>query len=146
MTTTRRFVRHYLEMVAAMMIGMAGLGAASLVVDLPDDTAVRLVEMAVWMTVPMVAWMRFRGHGWAPTLEMAAAMDLPFLVLLPLFVAGQVSLGTVMVAGHVLMLVTMALAMVRRVDEYAQHHHPHLLAAASSTPASAPTTGGRADV
>lgn len=63
--TTWRFVRHYLEMVAAMLAGMIALAAASgLGLDLPDRTAVELIEMAVWMTVPMVAWMRIRGHGW----------------------------------------------------------------------------------
>src|SRR6185503_2963943 len=71
------FARHYAEMVAAMMVGMAALGASRLVVDRPEGTAVRLAEMALWMTVPMVAWMRVRGHGWRPTVEMAAAMLLP---------------------------------------------------------------------
>ena len=42
---TWRFVRHYLEMVAAMLVGMVALGAASLVVDLPDRTT---VELARW--------------------------------------------------------------------------------------------------
>lgn len=48
-----------------MLAGMIALAAASgLGLDLPDRTAVELIEMAVWMTVPMVAWMRIRGHGW----------------------------------------------------------------------------------
>jgi hypothetical protein len=67
---TRRFARHYLEMVAAMMVGMVALGAASrLLLDLPDRPAVRLVEMAVWMILPMAAWMRIRGHGWRACCE-----------------------------------------------------------------------------
>jgi hypothetical protein len=61
-----RFARHYLEMVAAMLAGMAALGVSQLVVDVPGGTGVELVEMAVWMTVPMVGWMRFRGHDWRP--------------------------------------------------------------------------------
>ena len=58
----RRFSRHYFEMVAAMLVGMVVLGGASgLVLNLPDRTSVELVEMAVWMTLPMVAWMRSVG-------------------------------------------------------------------------------------
>jgi hypothetical protein len=33
--------------------------------------------MGVSMTLPMVAWMRYRGHGWAPSSEMAASMMIP---------------------------------------------------------------------
>ena len=32
--------------------------------------------MAATMTIPMVAWMRYRGHRWQPALEMAASMNL----------------------------------------------------------------------
>jgi hypothetical protein len=38
--------------------------------------------MATNMTIAMSAWMRYRGHRWAATAEMAAAMYLPFIVLL----------------------------------------------------------------
>lgn len=34
------------------------------------------------MTVPMVLWMRHRGHSWERGGEMAAAMNLPLLPLL----------------------------------------------------------------
>jgi hypothetical protein len=123
MSTTRRFARHYLEMVAAMMIGMAGLGAASLVVDLPDDTAVRLVEMAVWMTVPMVAWMRFRGHGRRACTEMAAAMLLPAAGALVLLGTGVVTdSDTLVMVEHTVMFPAMLAVMLLRRDEYTGHH------------------------
>src|SRR5215831_9382007 len=81
---TRRFIRHYVEMVAAMFLGMFALG-------MPADWILRafgassgghhptrmLLTMAVTMTLPMVAWMRFRGHAWQPTAEMAASMLVP---------------------------------------------------------------------
>jgi hypothetical protein len=41
--------------------------------------------MAISMTIPMVAWMRYRRHSWRNSMEMGAAMMLPavpFLVLL----------------------------------------------------------------
>lgn len=119
-----RFARHYLEMVAAMMIGMAGLGLASaLVVDLPDRTAVRLVEMAVWMTVPMVGWMRFRGHGWRATNEMAAAMLLPGAAALLLLGSGAVTdSGLLLALEHTAMFPAMLIAMLLRRGEYSGHH------------------------
>src|SRR4051795_2735885 len=69
-TEIRHFARHYAEMVVAMLLGMAvlwmpatlalqGLGMSSQ--ELHDDGAAMLLVMATTMTVPMVAWMRYRG-------------------------------------------------------------------------------------
>jgi len=122
---TWRFVRHYLEMVAAMLIGMVALGASSrLVVDLPDRTSVELVEMALWMTVPMIAWMRVRGHRWRVRSEMAAAMLLPAAGALALLGAGVVTDShTLVMLEHTVMFPTMLVAMLLRRDEYAGHDH-----------------------
>ena len=77
------FVRHYLEMVTAMFAGMFVLGvplvaALGLVgVDAWEwdrtNPELMLLGMALVMSVPMAAWMRVRGHGWAPTVEMGRA-------------------------------------------------------------------------
>ena len=90
-----QFVRHYLEMVVAMVLGMVLLGPLeSALLNPLGWAAVRGVPqlealiMASNMTVAMVVWMRHRGHGWATTNEMAAAMYLPFLVLFPLLWLG----------------------------------------------------------
>lgn len=121
---TGRFVRHYLEMVAAMLVGMVALGAASLAVDLPDRTAVELVEMAVWMTVPMVAWMRVRGHRWRVCNEMAAAMLLPAAGALALLATGVVTDAHMLVMlEHTVMFPIMLVAMLLRRDEYTGHDH-----------------------
>ena len=61
----------------------------------------------------MAAWMRYRGHGWASTLEMCAAMFVPF-VLLPLVSVGAMGSMTFMTAAHVVMLVAMLAALLRR--------------------------------
>src|ERR687889_962944 len=87
--STLRFARHYVEMVAAMFLGMgilyvsgvvalgaAGVSSAELHQDLP---AAMLLGMGVAMTLPMVAWMRYRGHGRRPSAEMAASMVIPTL-------------------------------------------------------------------
>lgn len=124
---TWRFVRHYLEMLAAMAAGMVALAASGLVVDLPDRTAVELVEMSLWMTVPMVAWMRVRGHGWRVCNEMAAAMLLPAAVALVLLGAGVVTDSHLLVMlEHTVMFPAMLVAMLLRRDEYTGHqHHEH---------------------
>lgn len=120
---TRRFIRHYVEMVAAMLLGMAVLGSASeLVLDIPDGTAATLVEMAVWMTVPMVAWMRFRGHGWRACTEMVGVMLLPTAGALALLATGVVTdVDALMMFEHSVMFPAMLVAMLLRRDESAGH-------------------------
>ena len=121
-----RFLRHYLEMVAAMLVGMVVLGGAvrgvlalaglAYPTRYPELVA---LEMAVDMSVGMVVWMRYRGHGWAATLEMvAAAMFAPLAVLLPLLWLGAVDGDAVLVLEHVAMLPLMFLVMLRRRAEY----------------------------
>src|SRR4051794_1379791 len=124
-TPTRRFIRHYLEMVIAMFVGMAVLGApAGLVVNY-DDTAQMIAAMAVTMTVPMAGWMRYRGHAWEPTAEMSAAMLLPAAGVLGLFAADVLTdVGVLMLLEHVAMFGAMLAAMLLRRDEYTRHHAP----------------------
>ena len=132
---TRHFIRHYAEMVAAMVVGMLVLGApAGLVLDYSDDVQM-LAAMAVTMTVPMAAWMRFRGHGWAPTLEMSAAMVVPAAGVIGLLVAHVATdAGLLMGLEHVVMLAAMLGAMLLRREEYSGHHaHAHAHAHAQAT-------------
>jgi hypothetical protein len=118
--TAWHFVRHYLEMVAAMLVGMIVLGQAENLA-LPAVTIgadVGVMVMATNMAVGMGAWMRFRGHSWRGIAEMSASMYVPFAVLLVPFWAGTIGEGTLMTWGHVLMLPAMALAMALRPAEY----------------------------
>lgn len=137
---TRQFIRHYAEMVAAMFAGMIVLGlplgmALSAfgisMSELHDDApAVALLVMAVIMTVPMVAWMRYRGHAWQPCNEMAASMFLPTFGVIALMWGGVIAdLGTLMTLEHVVMLPAMLIAMLLRYDEYAHGHAHHHVAA-----------------
>src|SRR4029079_3395298 len=94
--TTKHFIRHYVEMVVVMFVGMGVLTLpARWVVDAVGTSyteAPRLMflSMAVTLTLPMVAWMRFRVHGWQPTTEMSGSMILPPLAVLGLLGAGIV--------------------------------------------------------
>ncbi len=107
-------IRHYLEMVAAMLVGMVALGPLEALVwpHLNDRTDVMVVVMATNMAIAMSGWMWFRGHSLIAIVEMAAAMYLPFVVLLVPYWAGAISGDSVMTWGHLLMLVLMALPMV----------------------------------
>jgi hypothetical protein len=132
-TATATFIRHYIEMVAVMFAGMivlglpgeAGLkalgsGTSELRGDAP---AVVFLGMAATMTIPMVAWMRHRGHRWQPTLEMAASMIIPTLAAIALLALGAMGFGALMGLEHIAMLLGMLLAMLLRLDEYAGHAH-----------------------
>jgi flagellar biosynthetic protein FliP len=112
------FLRHYIEMVIVMFLGM---GVVMAVAGMPSDDTLALLYMGASMTVPMVAWMLVRGHGWRPSLEMAAAMLLPTAVAASL--VGTVDYGALMGVEHVAMLLGMLGAMLYRRDEYAHGHH-----------------------
>jgi hypothetical protein len=127
------FTRHYVEMVVAMFLGMFALGiplaaALGLVgVDVgswdTDAKELMLLGMAFVMSVPMAAWMRYRGHDWAPTWEMVAAMFVPSALAIGLLWAGSVtSSEALMTIEHVGMFPAMLAVMLLRVDEYAGHH------------------------
>jgi hypothetical protein len=121
--STRRFIRHYIEMVVVMILGMFALGApANAVVPTSGRPGLMLAEMAVTMTLPMVAWMRFRGHSWRPCNEMAASMLLPAAGAIALLGAGLVTgAGMLMVVEHAAMLTSMLIAMLLRREEYTSH-------------------------
>jgi flagellar biosynthetic protein FliP len=115
------FLRHYLEMVLAMLAGMVALGPLEDLVW-PALTArpdVGVMVMATNMSIGMAAWMRFRGHSWRGITEMSAVMYLPFAVLLVPFWTGTVGGPELMTWGHLLMLPAMALVMLLRPAEYA---------------------------
>jgi hypothetical protein len=122
----RKFALHFAEMVAAMVVGMVVLhpvwmfvldsvGAAGVMAN-PYTGA---MIMATNMTVAMSAWMKFRGHGWRPIVEMGLAMYVPFLVLFVPFGLELIDKDALLLWGHVLMLPAMAGAMLLRPREYA---------------------------
>jgi hypothetical protein len=76
-----------------------------------------LLAMAAGMTIPMVAWMLFRGMGWRNSYEMAAATVLPvvpFLFLVWFGVTKSAQCGWYCVV----MIVAMLGLMLYRRDEY----------------------------
>lgn len=134
------FVRHYLEMVVAMFVGMfalgmplaALLGAAGIDVSAwqTDARELLLIGMAFTMSVPMAAWMRYRGHGWAPVWEMTASMFVPSFAAIGLLWGGMVEDSeALLLVQHVGMLPSMLAVMLFRLDEYTGHGgHVHATA------------------
>ena len=127
--STRRFFSHYAEMVAAMLIGMFALSKPAdwLFSALGASTSsqhpvMMLFSMGVTMTVPMVAWMRLRGHAWRPTNEMAASMLVPTFAAMALAATGVMQGGPLMAVEHVAMLAGMLIVMLLRRDEYSGGH------------------------
>jgi len=131
-TPVRNFVRHYAEMLVAMFLGMFVLGfALTALLELvgvevsswdTEAPALLLLGMAFTMTVPMVAWMRYRGHRWRLGGEMAAAMFVPTFLAIGLLWAGSEgdSHGPMMIQ-HIGMFPSMLVAMLLRRDEYTRH-------------------------
>jgi hypothetical protein len=121
-------------MVLAMIAGMVVLGpawsfalaaaGAPTLLDLPELNA---LVMATNMTVAMSAWMRYRGHRWAATAEMAAAMYIPFIALFAPLWLGVLSPAGLGVLGHLLMLAGMAAVMLLRPSDYGRHNLSHRL-------------------
>lgn len=127
---TLNFLRHYTEMLAAMMLGMvvvgAGLGLPLSLIGIDvstwtDAPAPMLLGMAFAMSAPMVAWMRYRGHGWAPTWEMAASMFVPSFAAIALLWSGAVGdTGSLLAIQHIAMLPSMLAVMLLRRTEYSR--------------------------
>lgn len=124
----RHFVRHYIEMSVVMVIGMIGavtvfMYAVNIMIEritwedaLLEYPVYALLAVAVGMSLPMIPWMRRRGHSWRSSYEMAAAMALPAVpfVCLALFdVVKGAQCGLYCLSGFVAML---ALMLYRRSE------------------------------
>ena len=104
--------------------GLAAVGMSRSELE-TDALALLLLLMAATMTAPMVAWMRYRGHGWPASADMAAAMFAPTFGLIALLWSGLVEdIGTLFAIEHVVMLPAMLAVMLLRRDEYTGAVHP----------------------
>lgn len=129
----KRFLWHYVEMIIAMVVGMLVLGVARAGLlgvfdaELSSATQPELAAllMAFDMSVGMVVWMRYRGHGWPATLEMVAVMFAPVVLLAPFTLAGLMSGHALMMVMHIAMLPLMLAVMLRRRAEYTRGHKHH---------------------
>jgi hypothetical protein len=125
----RAFARHFGEMLLAMFLGMgvfgglvalgfAATGGSSS--DLPGG--VRVMLMGVYMTVPMVGWMAYRGHAAARNVEMAMSMLVPTAGAAALAWAGVLGTGAALGVQHAVMVPAMLGVMLWRYGDYARPH------------------------
>ncbi|MET8094641.1 hypothetical protein [Micromonospora sp. NPDC005220] len=142
-SSRRRLLWHLGEMALAMVAGMLLLGPlwelAGTAVGGGDALArpeVAALVMATNMTVGMTVWMRFRAQHWRAVGEMAAAMYVPFLVLLVPFWAGLLGADGLLLGGHLLMVPAMVLVAVRHRHETSPpvRRHPVVVALAHRWP------------
>ena len=89
-----------------------------------------LLGMAFTMSVPMAAWMRYRGHGWAPVWEMTASMFVPSFAAIGLLWAGTVEgADALLLIQHIGMFPSMLAVVLFRLAEYTGHGgHAHATA------------------
>ena len=115
-----RYTRHLAEMVVAMLAGMAVLGVVVVALGaLPgsDQPLIEYAWMGAFMSAPMVAWMRGRGHAWADGAEMTAAMLVPmFALVLPVEVGIALPGLSLMALADVAMIAGMVALMASRWD------------------------------
>ena len=122
-----RFLLHLLEMLLAMAAGMVIFSLLSDLIPASSrysaafnsGTYLSDLAMGVFMTVPMVAWMIVRGHGWHHGAEMGLAMFAPVIAIcmLRLLFAGD-DLSWLDHASHLGPLLGMLAAILYRHDHY----------------------------
>ena len=132
--TAGRFVLHFAEMWMVMFVGMVIFMAIPGVMALPS--LLHQMGMAIAMSLPMVVWMRIRGHGWRHGIERALGMLVPWAV-----VVGLVGLGAANVLSWLADADTASMAlgmlgiMLFRREHYASGaHHAHAVPRSESQP------------
>lgn len=127
------FLWHFLEMCLVMCMGgiminvlffglAARLGFPNLFEKFPQFS---LLLVGVNLSIPMIAWMRFRGHEWRPTLEMASTS-----IILPVVLIGATWLSLIPESSQLPLLKQLAcpvmlIPMLFRLDLYAANHAQH---------------------
>jgi hypothetical protein len=130
-----QFLRHYVEMCAAMCIGEVPLDALfyglAVLIGYSDPVhqfpALATLVLAFDMSVPMAAWMRYRGMEWGPIAEMSGAMFAEAMVLIGVAWLGLLPTSSLVVWMLVLMMPVMLVPMLFRLGLYTERmgHHAH---------------------
>jgi hypothetical protein len=130
---TGYFALHFLEMCLAMCIGGIPLivlffvGAAQ--IGYPDlfeqSPEVAVLAIGFILALPMLAWMRFRGHEWRPTVEMASTTIVLAILLVGLGWLGILAKTSLIEWMRTLACPVMIIPMLFRLDIYTAHHANH---------------------
>jgi hypothetical protein len=127
------FIWHLLEMCLAMCIGgiplivlffvaATKMGYPNLIQQSPE---LSVLVVGFILSLPMMAWMRFRGHEWQPTLEMASTTIILAILLVGLGMLGVLEKSSLFELMRSLACPVMIIPMLFRVDVYTAHHASH---------------------
>jgi hypothetical protein len=102
--------------------GAAVLGYTNLPQTAPE---LSVIVIAINLTVPMAAWMRYRGMDWQPTLEMAMPTMATGLLLVAAYWLDVVAKGSLIEIQTSLACPVMVAVMLLRFRLYAAPHAAH---------------------
>jgi hypothetical protein len=132
------FVLHLLEMCAPMCLGLVifdlllvrtvgpMMGYPDPLRQLPDQYPEwSVLGLAVFMTVPMAAWMGIRRMARVPIAEMSSAMFALAILLMAATWLDLLPRATVLLWYHGLMMPAMIIPMLFRLDLYTMGHAGH---------------------
>ena len=130
---TGYFIWHLLEMCLAMCIGGIPLiilffvGAAK--IGYPDlfqqSPELSVLVVGFILSLPMTAWMRFRGHEWRPTLEMASTTIILAILLVGLGWLGILARDSLFEWLTRFACPIMIIPMLFRLEMYTGNHSSH---------------------
>jgi hypothetical protein len=128
-----RFGLHRLAMCMVMCVGAVALslvffGAASLLgyTDLLQTAPeLAVLVIALNLSVPMLAWMRYRGMAWQPTLEMAGSTMVVGLALIAAYWMDLIARTSLVEVQASLACPVMLAVMLVRFRLYSGSHSAH---------------------
>lgn len=129
-----RFAMHLVEMCMVMCAGAVALsvavfGGATLLGydDLPRTAPeLSVLIVAVNLSVPMLAWMRFRGMAWQPTLEMSGSTMVVGLLLIAGYWLDVLARNSLIELQTSLACPVMVVVMLLRYRLYSTSHSGHV--------------------
>jgi hypothetical protein len=117
--------------------GAGQIGFPDLIGRFPEFS---LLAIGINLALPMAGWMRFRGHEWRPTLEMASTSIILAILLIGAAWLGFLSKSSMLEWLRSLACPVMLAPMLFRLDLYTGHHTGHEQHAHAAHPAGGPSS------
>jgi hypothetical protein len=111
-----------IPLIVLFFIGAAKIGYPDLIQQSPE---LSVLVMGIILSLPMLAWMRFRGHEWRPALEMASTTIVLAILLVSLGWLGVLAKSSLLEWMRTLACPAMLIPMLFRLDIYTAHHADH---------------------
>jgi hypothetical protein len=111
-----------IPLIVLFFVGAAKIGYPDLIQQSPE---LSVLAMGFILSLPMLAWMRFRGHEWRPTLEMASTTVVLGTLLVGLGWLGVLAKSSLFEWMRTLACPAMFIPMLFRLDLYTGRHASH---------------------